>query len=801
MPLRLAALLSILPSAFAAASPLTLKLVPENPLLFGQGAEQQVVVIAEYAGGRTEDVTARASFSANGQAASISAAGRVKANANGAARITAKYAGLTATTTALVQRADKPVPQSFGAVILPVLTKYGCNGGSCHGALNGQNGFKLSLFGYEPEADYDMIVTKHGGRRIDKVNPAQSLLLRKPTYAVKHAGGKLLSESSPDYRTLLEWVKTGAVRDERTERKMVALRVIPELASLVGKGVQRRLLVTARFDDGTEADVSNLVKYSSNDDSIAAVSMSGIVTGARSGETAIVVRGPGVTAAARVAVVPNPQPVPLLPVRNFVDEHINAKLRRLAIAPSEQADDATFLRRVSLDIIGLIPTAAEARAFLADKDPDKRAKLVDSLLRRPEYADYWALYWGDHLDNTKQLLYNKGPYTFTRWLTSQFEKNVPYDQFVRSLLVSSGNMYDQPATNYYPLMKKELDLAEKTSQLFLGVSIGCARCHNHPLERWTQDDFSGMAAFFSQVRYKNGGPRNNERALYVDFSRQFQNPDSKKSFLPKPLDGDHVLTQGPTDRRELLANWVTAKDNPWFARAMVNRMWRNFMGRGFVEPVDDFRVTNPPSNEPLLAALAKDFADHNFDLHHLIRRITASSAYQLSSVPNRSNKQDTMAYSRYYPKRLSAEPLLDSLSLAAGSDERFQSMYPGTRATQLPEPEIESYFLEVFDRPSRQLVCERKNTPTLNQALHMIGGDTVHRKCSDPRGFIARYLDKLPSDEKFIEELYLRALSRYPDPEEQANALNVVRAAQTRQKGLEDVLWALLNTKEFLYNH
>ena len=794
-------LLLLLLAATLPAQPRKLIVLPENPLLFGQGARQQLVVLAELPNGATQDVTAEAAFSSLGPAATVSAAGQLTANANGAAKVQASYKGLTALTTALVQQADKPVQHSFAGDILPILTKYGCNGGSCHGALKGQNGFKLSLFGYEPEADHDMIVKQHNGRRINIQDPAQSLLLLKPTYKSKHAGGKLFNENSPDYLALLNWVKNGAKRDPQADRQMTSLRVLPELASLIGKDAKRRLLVTARFNDGTEADVSHLVKYTSNDDTIAAVSLKGEVAGNRGGETAIVVRGPGVTAAARVAVIPDPRKTPLLKVSNFIDEHINTKLQRLSIAPSELTDDATFLRRVYLDVIGLIPTAAEARAFLASKDPDKRAKLVDALLQRPEYADYWALYWGDHLDNTKQLLYNKGPYAFTRWLVSQFERNVPYDQFVRNLLVSSGNMYDHPATNYYPLMKKELDLAEKTSQLFLGVSIGCARCHNHPLERWKQDDFNGMAAFFSQVRYKGGGPRNNERALYVDFDRQFQNPETKQSYLPKPLDGPYMPTKGLTDRRELLANWITARENPWFARAIVNRMWRNFMGRGFVEPIDDFRLTNPPTNEPLLDALAKDFAAHNFDLHHLIRRITASSAYQLSSVPNASNKQDTMAYSRYYPKRLSAEPLLDSLSLAAGSHEPFQSMYPGTRATQLPEPEIESYFLEVFDRPSRQLVCERKNTPTLNQALHMIGGDTAHRKSSDPRGFIAKNLEAIPDDARFIEELYLRALARYPDAEELANARNAVKSAKSRRQGLEDVLWALMNTKEFLYNH
>ena len=793
-------ILLLLLAATLAAQPRKLTILPENPLLFGQGSRQQLVVLIESDDGKIRDVTGQATLSITGRAATIDKS-QLTAQADGAAKITAQFEGLSAATTALVQRADKPVQQSFAADILPVLTKYGCNGGSCHGALTGQNGFKLSLFGYEPEADHDMIVAKHNGRRIDKANPEKSLLLAKPTFAVKHAGGKLFTETSQDYQTLKTWIQNGAARNPATDRQMASLRVIPELATLTGKDAKRKLLVTARFNDGTEADVSHLVKYTSNDDSIAAINLKGEVTGNRGGETAIVVRGPGVTAAARVAVIPNPQKTALLRVNNFIDEHINTKLQRLSISPSDPADDATFLRRAALDIIGLIPTADEARAFLRSKNPNKRAELVDALLKRPEYADYWALYWGDHLDNTKQLLYNKGPYSFTRWLNSQFENNVPYDQFVRNLLASSGNMYDHPATNYYPLMKKELDLAEKTSQLFLGVSIGCARCHNHPLERWKQDDFNGLAAFFSQVRYKNGGPRNNERTLYVDFDRQFQNPDSKQAYLPKALDGRHMETSGLTDRRELLAAWVTAKENPWFARAIVNRMWRNFMGRGFVEPVDDFRMTNPPTNEPLLHALAKDFAEHNFDLHHLIRRITASGAYQLSSVPNVSNKQDTMAYSRYYPKRLSAEPLLDSLSQAAGSHEPFQSMYPGTRATQLPEPEIESYFLEVFDRPSRQLVCERKNTPTLNQALHMIGGDTAHRKASDKAGFIAGNLARIPDDAKMVEELYLRALARFPDGEELADARKAIGAAKTRQQGLEDVLWALMNTKEFLYNH
>jgi hypothetical protein len=350
-------------------------------------------------------------------------------------------------------------------------------------------------------------------------------------------------------------------------------------------------------------------------------------------------------------------------------------------------------------------------------------------------------------------------------------------------------------------MKKEGDLAAITSQLFLGVSIECARCHNHPLEKWTTDDFNGMAAFFSQVRYKNAGPRNNERVLYVDFKRQFQHPDTKKVYWPKPLDGPVLASGAMVDRRELLADWLTSPKNPFFAKALVNRMWRNFMGRGLVEPVDDFRATNPATNDGLLNRLAADFIEHGYDLHHLIGRITASRAYQLSSRPLDGNRQDKMAYSRHYSRRLTAEQMLDSISLATGVAEEFTSLYPGTRAAQLPEPEIESYFLEVFDRPSRQLVCERKQPPTLNQALHLISGDTIQKKITDPSGVLARMLKEKRPAREIVDELYLRTLSRLPGEQEKKAAAQALVRAASEQQGLEDTFWALLNSKEFLYNH
>ncbi len=799
-------LIALVPMALCLAAsstpPVRLEVLPANPLLFGKGATQRLSVIAHYADGSTRDVSGEARLTSARPAVAEVEAGLVRAVGNGGARITAAFEGRQIETTALVQRADEPVLRSFAGDILPVLTKLGCNGGSCHGALKGQNGFKLSLFGYEPDADYEMIVNEHSGRRINRQDAAHSLLLDKPTLKVKHGGGKLLREDSPEYRALLDWIAAGAAR-QPGERRMTSLRIWPEQNLIFGKDTKQRLLVTARFTDGSERDVTALVKFTSNDDSIAAVSPSGIVTAVRGGETAVVVRAPGLTTAAKVGVILDNRPVPELEVFNFVDRHVAAKLKSLHIAPSALAGDTEFLRRASLDITGVIPSVDEARRFLADPSPDKRARLVDELLTRPEYADYWAVYWGDHLSNTRQLLYNKGPYTFSRWLYQAFRKNLPYDQMVRQLLVSSGNMYDAPATSFYPVMRKELDMASMTSQIFMGVSIECARCHNHPLEKWTQDDYNGMAAVFTQVRYKNGtGPRNNERTLYVDFARQFQHPDTKKPYEAKALGGPILTGEGDmVDRRELFTDWLTAPNNPYFARAIVNRMWRQFMGRGFVEPVDDFRVTNPPTNLPLLDELARDLIDHKFDLHHLIRRIAASRAYQSSSAPVTGNREDTMAYSRYYPKRLSAEQLADSISLATGVWDGYKSLYPGTRAMQIPDPEIESHFLEVFDRPSRQLICERKNTPTLNQALHLVSGGALQTKIGSPAGVLAKALGAGQPAAQIAEDLYLATLSRFPDAGERELARVAVQRAGGARKGLEDLFWALVSSKEFLYNH
>ena len=780
-----------------------LSLTPTNPFLFGKGSRQPLVAVVHYSDGSAEEMTTGVSFiSEKAAVATVNVQGVIQSENNGTARIVGRYRGLESSTIAFVQQAGSPLPPSFAGDVLPVLTKIGCNGGNCHGSLNGQNGFKLSLFGYEPRADYEMIVQKHDGRRLNLRDPEQSLLLLKPTLQISHGGGALLSQGSGEYDAILNWIRHGARLIPEHERQMVALQVHPSHVVLHGQQARRQLLVTAKFSDGTEGDVTHLVKFQSNDESTVAAAATGMVTAVRSGETAVVVRGPGVAAAAKVGVVLQPRPFPHIAPANFVDEHVFAKLRSLQIPLSEPADDASFLRRASLDIIGVIPTSDEVRQFLADPRPDKRAGAVDGLLRRPEYADFWALYWSERLVNSMQLLYDKGPKNFTRWLNKAFRDNMPYDQFARSLLTATGSMYDstRPAS-YYPFAKKPADLAAVTSQLFLGVHIECARCHNHPFERWTQEDFRGMAAFFSQTRHKDAGPRHNEYILHLDFSAQYQDADTEQVYLPRPLLGAALAPDAWTDRRVLLADWVTNPANPFFARALVNRMWGHLMGRGLVEPVDDFRTTNPPTNEPLLDALARDFTKHGYDLHHLIRTITSSKAYQLSSVPNEGNLDDRIAYSRRYPRHLRAEQLVDSICQATGIPERFETYYPGTRASQISPPEVGSHVLDLFDRSPRKEVCERAFNLTLNQVMHRISGDTIHGKVRDESGVLTRLLAAGLSHQEIVEELYLRTVSRYPNPSEQRRVEVVVSRSPDSRKGFEDLLWALLNSKEFLYNH
>jgi hypothetical protein len=777
-------------------------LEPSTPTIFGANLTQTLIVTGRYTDGSLRDLTRQASFtSSETSVATVDASGTVKAIKNGQAWITAKVGRFVARQAIRVQLADQKRAISFVNDVAPVFARLGCSNSNCHGALNGQNGFKLSLFGYEPEADYKAAVEASEGRRINRAEPAKSLILLKPTQSVRHGGGKRFEVGSLEYQAIKEWIEAGAPAGGG-EAKMVRLEVVPQERVLLSADAMQQLVVLAHYADGATADVTRKVRYQSNDDSIATVSADGLVAAKRSGEAAILVRSLDQVTAARIGVVLSP-PVrnyPNTPRNNFIDELVFSKLKRLNIVPSEVCADEEFLRRTSLDLIGVLPTAEEARKFLASRDPNKRAKLVDELLERPEYADFWGLYWSDRLSNSRQFLYEKGTFFFQQWLREAMAQNLPYDQFARELITATGGLYEVAPTSFYPLMKKAEEMATTTSQVFLGVSLECARCHDHPFEKWKQDDFLGLAAFFPQVRYKNR-IRQNERVLYLDAKRELTHPKSKKPVTPKFLGGEAVKIEPERDRREVLADWMTAPSNPFFARAIVNRLWKHFLGRGLVEPVDDFRVSNPPTNEALLDALAEDFIRHKYDLKHLFRTITGSRVYQLSAQPNGTNKEDKQFYSRFYLKRLNAEELLDGICRVTGVPEKFPGFHLGTRATQLPDPKVPSYFLDVFDRATRETVCERKQTTSVMQIMHLVSGDTINQKIRAENSLIERLIKSGKSSREIIEELYLRTLSRFPNKDEAQLAQQGIGQAPSPREGYEDLLWALLNSKEFLFNH
>jgi uncharacterized protein DUF1549/uncharacterized protein DUF1553/Big-like domain-containing protein len=785
------------------ATLLRIALEPDRPAIFGAQLTQTMIVTGKYSDGSLRDLTRQASFTSSDTAvATVDTSGMVKAIKNGQSWVTAKVGRLSARQPISVQLAERKRAISFVNDIAPIFTRMGCSNSSCHGSINGQSGFKLSLFGYEPETDYKAVVEVSDGRRVNRAEPAKSLILLKPTLGVRHGGGKRFEVGSLEYQVIKEWIESGAHASGSNEAKLVRLEVVPRERVLVRADAQQQLVVLAHYSDGTTVDVTRKVRYQSNDDSIASVSTDGLVAAKRSGEAAILVRSMDQVTAARIGVVLG-SPVknyPTVARNNFIDEFVFSKLKRLSILPSDLCSDEEFLRRAHLDLIGVLPTAEETRKFLASRAKDKRARLVDDLLERPEYADFWGLYWSDRLSNSRQFLYEKGTFFFQQWLREAMARNMPYDQFARELVTATGGLYEVAPTSYYPLMKKPEDMATTTSQLFLGVSVECARCHDHPFEKWKQEDFLGLAAFFAQVRHKNR-IRQNERVLYLDSKRELMHPKTKQPVVPKLLGGDRVQVEASRDRRDVLADWMTAPSNPYFARAIVNRLWKHFLGRGLVDPVDDFRVTNPPTNEALLDALAEDFISHKYDLKHLYRTILGSRVYQLSAQPNETNKDDKQFYSHFYLKRLNAEELLDGICEVTEVPEKFPGFHLGTRAAQLPDPKVPSYFLDVFDRATRETVCERKQTTSIMQIMHLVSGDTINQKIRAENGLIERLVKSGKSGGEIIDELYLRTLSRFPGKEEMQLAQQGINQAPTLREGSEDLLWALLNSKEFLFNH
>lgn len=782
----------------------SLTILPEHVTLSTPESRQQLIAELTTAN-HQQDLTTRTQWtSSNPQIATVTATGLINPVSDGDAEITAKANGLTASIHVAVQNAKAPFTWNFRNNVIPVLTKYGCNSGACHGALAGKNGFKLTLRGYDPDVDYDTLTRQAVGRRVNLADPPSSLILMKPTFAIPHGGGKRFTGKSLEYRVLSEWIAAGAPPPNSKDPEIRGLEVYPAAATLQ-TGTEQQLVVRAKYDDGHTEDVTRWVKYSSNNEGTATVDDNGHVKMNGPGEAAITLWYSSRVLYSRLTV-PYPNDITAaaydsFPRRNYIDDLVIDKLRKLNIAPSKIADDATFIRRAYLDASGVLPTSETVENFLADKSHDKRRKLIEQIAETDEFVDYWAYKWSDLLLVSSRKLRSNAMWSFYDWIRESVKQNKPWDQFAREIFTSSGSSRENGALNYFVLHKDPIDLMETSTEAFLGQRVTCARCHNHPLEKWTQVQYFELVNMFSRVGIKNGNSSGDD-VIFAKTSGDVMHPRLLRPLPPTPLDGKSMAMDSPLDRRAVFAEWMTSPDNPFFARTIVNRVWGNFMGRGIVNPVDDVRATNPASNEELLSALTQDFIKHRFDVKYLIRTIMDSSVYQLSSVANATNQNDNIFYSKYIIKRLPAEVILDAYSQVTGVPTPFNGYPAGMRALQLPDTQVKSEFLTVFGRPARQICdsSERSSDATIAQALHVINGETLNKKLSATDGYVALLLKLGLSDSRILDHIFLTAFSRYPSDAEKAALLADLKQGR-RQQSLEDVVWALLTSKEFLFNH
>ncbi|HEY1339284.1 MAG TPA: DUF1549 and DUF1553 domain-containing protein [Bryobacteraceae bacterium] len=693
--------------------------------------------------------------------------------------------------------------------VAPILNKVGCTSGPCHGAAKGKNGFKLSLRGYDPQFDYEALLYDLSGRRFNRADPARSLMLAKPTQQVPHGGGLRFDIGSPYYKTIYNWIAQGVPFGDPAKDSVRRLEVEPKEIFMQAPGESLTVKVSAVYGDGTQRDVTREAVVESNVPDVAAVA-DATVKGARIGEAALMVRYQGNFATLAVTVL-NPKPGfawKQLPQNNYIDRLIDAKLQRLKIQPSPAVDDAAFLRRVSLDLKGQLPTSEEIQSFVASASKNKRAELIDKLIAGPAYVDHWTLKWGDLLQNNRKYLGEKGAYEFREWIRDSIAQNKPYDKMVREMLTASGSSYENPAANFYRVTRDPKPTMEKTTQVFLGVRMVCTQCHDHPFERWTQNQYYEMAAFFSAVGLRPGYEVGEEIVYNQRSEYDMKHPKDGRVMNPKFIVPASWSGSGapPTDqqRRQAYAEWLTARDNPFFAKSTVNRVWSYFFGRGIIDPVDDIRASNPPSNPALLDALAKDFIDRNFDMRYLMRTIANSRTYQASVATNEWNEKDGENFSHAMPRRLSAEELMDALAFAAGVRPVFPEAPPDTRAEQVTDPHVgKDGFLDLFGRPAREssCECERRSDLSLPQALNLVNGKTISDAIADANGRVSKEILSGRSDSEIVTDLYLSSLSRPPATAELASGVKYLAGGGGRAARAQDLLWALVNSKAFLYNY
>lgn len=808
-------LLVTLLAAIAPAKVVRLSVYPAEAHLTGDHARQSLVVMALEDNGVERDVTSQATFTSSpANVVRMDSRLGVEAIAEGRAILTAAFGGQSSQARLTVSGLATRRPVSFLGDIAPILTERGCTGSNCHGSVRGKAGFKLSLFGGKPSQDYEAIVKANDGRRLNLAKPAESLLLTKPTMRVPHGGGPRFKSDSQQFELIRRWIETGMRYDAGTP-PLLSMQVHPAEQILVGPGVTQRLVVVGRYADGTSADLTQHVRFSSNDDSTASVNDDGVVTAKRRGETAIMIRIQGKTAVSRIAVIAAPAgpDYVLAKSSNFVDDLVFQKLKRLNIAPSPLSEDYVFVRRVYLDTLGVLPTAGETREFLADTTPDKRSRLIDALLKRPEFTDLWAMKFADlFLVGGTGL---KGGWQLYRWMRQSLQDGKPYDQMVREMVVGGGSFVYNATPNFYVgMMMGPEGMVTQVSQSLLGVRMDCAKCHDHPFENWTQNDFYSFGAFFTRVVRKAEpyGLFEHSIALrpdgkptydYVGNNKEFLDPATKQPVRPRFLGGESVDFQVNQDIREKLADWITSPKNPFFTRTLVNRVWKHFLGRGLVEPVDDFRVSNPPSNPALLDALAAQAALARYDLRSICRVILTSRTYQLSAQANPSNEGDTLNYSRYYVKRQMAESLFDNITQSTRAHLKIPGSPPGESAMKvaLGSP---NYFLTTFGKVgAREQICERDQEATVAQAMHLINGDTIQQVVTRPGNLVDQLLARTDlNDAQRVNEIYTTALSRPPTSKESAHfgsLLKSAEGAEDRKRAYQDLLWAILNSKEFAY--
>jgi len=781
---------------------------PANVVLTGHLERAQLLVtgldLAGRFSDRSPDLTHAVTFaSSNPKVATIDATGRLTAVGNGTAAITVRRGGVSKTVAIKVTGVVSTPRFGFGSHVMPILSKAGCNMGACHASQYGKGGFKLSVFAFQPRNDHEMIVRDRHQRRLNLLDPERSLFLRKPTMQVPHGGGKRLDQNSTDFRILAEWIRNGAPGPVRRTPKVTKLTVTP--AQRVGEtGLSQQLRVEAEYSDGSKRDVTAWAKYNSMDEALLSVNDTGRVKAVGKGQAPIMVRFEG-QAQIATFVIPYANSVQLAGwnSNNFVDELAAKKFRELGIEPSPLCDDATFVRRAYFDAIGTLPSIAETKAFIASNDPKKREQLIDRLLgltgdpkldvHNDRYAAYWTLKWSDLLRNHSNTVGEQGMWALHNWLKQSLRTNKPFDRFVRELVTAKGSIFSNGPANYFRINRNASDLTESTAQLFLGIRLQCAKCHHHPFEKYSQEDYRGFSAFFSRVGTKNS----QEFGLFGRESVVVVRPSG--SAKGQTLDGDSVTH--PLDLRIPLAEWLTSPKNDYFAKNVVNRYVGYLLGRGLVEPIDDLRETNPPTNVELMDALAKHFVKHKYDLKRLIRAIMVSRLYQLDSQPTKANAADDRFYSHFKVKRISAEPLLDAIDAVTGVPTKFRNLPPGTRAIELPDAEYPNYFLSTFGKPKRASVCECERMPdeSLSQALHTLNGDTLVTKIASPAGRLQKLLRAKNPHDEIVEELYLATLSRYPNDKERAACRRLLKESPSPKEFYEDLLWSLLNSKQFLF--